>query len=160
LAGSVRRRSSAGDRPLRAPPGVETAVQDRQARTTLSLEQARRRHRPLPVTAVDGEGSSWNGARRSHDAAELHVLCTRNVPAGKISKRADVDHDRTCRQLAAKFVDREPCKLRSFHAIETRAALIHAPQPEEIGRIGAKALKERMNECILANRGKQRTLMA
>ena len=78
---------------------------------------------------------------------------------GKIYKRADVDHDRTRRQLAAKFVDREPCKLRSFHAIETRAALIHAPQPEEIGRIGSQAVKERMDECLLGDRGKQRTLV-
>src|SRR5256886_9931982 len=78
---------------------------------------------------------------------------------GKIHKRADVDHDRTSRQLAAKFVDREPCKLRWFDAKEMRAALIHAPQPEEIGRIGSQVVKERMDECLLGDRRKQRTLL-
>ena len=82
------------------------------------------------------------------------------MAARKIHKRADVNYDRTRRQSAAKFVDREPCKLRSFHPIETRAALIHAPQREEIGRIGSQAAKERMDEGILASRGKQRALMA
>jgi hypothetical protein len=75
---------------------------------------------------------------------------------GRIHKRADVDHDRTRRQLAAKFVDREQRQLRWFHAVQTRAALIHAPQPEEIGRISAKALKERMDECILGDLLEQR----
>src|SRR5207249_1199256 len=78
---------------------------------------------------------------------------------GKIHQRADVDQDRTRRQVAAKFVDREPCKLRSFHAIETRAALIDAPQPEEIGRIGSQAGEERMDKCFLGDRSKQRTLV-
>src|SRR3982074_1045677 len=78
---------------------------------------------------------------------------------GKIHKRADVDHDRTRRQLAAKFVDREPCKLRSFHAIETCAALIHAPQSEEIGRIRSQAVKERTDECLPGERSKQQTLV-
>src|SRR5947209_8074597 len=78
---------------------------------------------------------------------------------GKIHQRADVDQDRTRRQLAAKFVDREPCKLRSFHAIETGAALIQAPQPEEIGRVGSQALKERMDEFILGDRSKQQTVV-
>src|SRR5437879_349497 len=78
---------------------------------------------------------------------------------GKIHQRADVDQDRTRRQLAASFVDRKPSKLRSFHAIETRAALIHAPQPEEIGRIGSQAVKERMDECLLGDRSKQQTLV-
>src|SRR5438094_5909387 len=78
---------------------------------------------------------------------------------GKIHQRADVDHDRTRRQLATKFVDREPCKLRSFHAIETRAALIDTPQPEEVRRIGSQAGEERMDKCLLGDRSKQRTLV-
>src|SRR6266446_379730 len=78
---------------------------------------------------------------------------------GKIHQGADVNHDRTLRQLATTFVAREPCKLRSLHATETRAALIHAPQPEEIGRIGSQPLKERMDECLLGDRSKQQTLV-
>src|SRR5947208_1638842 len=78
---------------------------------------------------------------------------------GKIHQRADVDQDRTRRQLAAKFVGREPCKLRSFHAIETGPALVHAPQPEEIGRIRSQAVKERMHECLLGDRSEQQTLV-
>src|SRR2546428_319260 len=96
-------------------------------------------------------GGKWGRQRNGWGAG--------NMARGEIHKRAEVDHDRTRRQLAAKFVDREPCKLRSFHAIETRAALIHAPQPEEIGRIGAKAVKERMDKCLLGGRGKQRTFV-
>src|SRR5438105_10678457 len=78
---------------------------------------------------------------------------------GKIHKRADVDHDRIRRLLAPKFVDREPSQFRWFHAIETRTALIHAPQPEEIGREGSQAVKERIDECILGDRGEQQTLV-
>src|SRR5205823_10809076 len=78
---------------------------------------------------------------------------------GKIHKRADVGHDRTRRQLAAKFVDRELRKLRSSHAIETRPALIHTPQPEEIGRIGSQAVKERIDKCLLGDRSEQQTLV-
>src|SRR5437870_8852285 len=111
LAGSVRLRSSGGDRPLRAAPGVETAVQDRQALAPLSLEQARGGHRPLPVTAVDGEGPSWYGAGRGHDAAELHVLGTGNVPAGPLACLTDIK-----RRALRLLVDLANCNRRNGQA--------------------------------------------
>src|SRR5207245_11169508 len=82
------------------------------------------------------------------------------MASGKIHERADVDHDRTRRLLAAKFVDRERCELRRSDAVETGSALVHRPQAEEIRRIGSQSLEERMDEGILASRGKQRALMA
>ena len=70
---------------------------------------------------------------------------------GKIDKRANVDHNRTRRLLPPKFVDREHGELRRFDAMQAGSLLVHRPQTEEIGRIGAKALKERMDECILSD---------
>src|SRR5437588_10741184 len=79
---------------------------------------------------------------------------------GKIHERADVDHDRTRRLLAAKFVDRELRELRRSDAVETGSALVHRPQAEKVRRIRAQAAKEVTDKCILASRGKQRGLMA
>src|SRR6267378_670569 len=81
------------------------------------------------------------------------------MATGKIRQRTDVDHDRRRSLMSPKFVDREQRQLRWFHAIQARAALIHAPQPEEIGRIGSQAVKERMDECLLSDRSKQQTLV-
>src|SRR5437016_3097763 len=111
LAGSVRLRSSGGDRPLRAAPGVETAVQDRQALAPLSLEQARSGHRPLTMTAVDSEGPSWNGAGRGHNAAKLHMLRPGNVPAGPLACLAHIQ-GRAVRLL----VDLANCNARNGQA--------------------------------------------
>src|SRR5207302_618889 len=79
---------------------------------------------------------------------------------GKIHEQTDVDHDRTRRLLAAKFVDRELRELRRSDAVETGSALVHRPQAEKVRRIRAQAAKEMTDKCILASRGKQRALMA
>src|SRR5438128_5903499 len=81
------------------------------------------------------------------------------MATGKIRKRADVDRDRPRCLLAAKFVDREERELRWLESVEPRAPLVHASQPEEIGRIGPQAAQERMDECILGNGGKHGTLV-
>src|SRR5438309_10204257 len=81
------------------------------------------------------------------------------MASGKIHERADVDHDRTRRLLAAKFVDRELRELRRSYAVETGSAPVHRPQAEEIRRIGSQSLEERMDEGILASGGKQQTLV-
>src|SRR2546423_10364021 len=58
---------------------------------TLSLEQARGGHGTLPMTTVDSQGSTWYGAGRGHDAAELHVPRTGDVPTRPLVRLADIE---------------------------------------------------------------------
>src|ERR1700737_451210 len=80
------------------------------------------------------------------------------MAAGKIHKRADVDHDRTRRLLVAKFVDGEQREPRWLHAIQAGSVLVYFARTEEVGRVGAKAVEERVDEGILPCRDKQRVL--
>ncbi len=77
------------------------------------------------------------------------------MAAGKIRKRADIDQGGPRRMLTAKLVERERRERRWFHPIQTRAPLVHGPQPEEVGRVRAQAVEERPDERLLRGRGKE-----
>ncbi len=151
-------------RQARSPPGVHATLQLADKVLVPDLQALLDE---IPLVLV-GRSHKDERPLRWHDPADpgreggtkRDGQRARNVAAGKVRKRPDVDQGRPQCLVTPQLVDRERRELRRCHPIQTHAPLVHAAQPEEVGRVGAETLEEGPDEGILAGRAKERILVA